>query len=293
MGSEVRVLVIGGSGFTGQRVLAQAPWSWSIAATARSHSSEAVVGSFGAQPLKADLNDMASIRAALAKWTPELVICTASLGFGHAPGLVDALLNTGVPKTVFTSTTGIFTSLNPDSKAVRIEAESAITASELGAAILRPTMIYGRPGDRNMERLLGAARRLPVMPMPGSGRILHQPVHVDDLANAIIAAGRRSLPPRIAINVPGPSPIEFRELLREACRAVGRRGIVIPLPTGAFRAAAVASERLAKAPIVTIEQVERLLEDKSFDASDARDHLGHDPRAFSIGIRDEARALFD
>ena len=71
-------------------------------------------------------------------------------------------------------------------------AERQIRESGLKWTILRPTMIYGAPGDRNLSRLLTAARHacpgLPVrcLPVPGGGRQLQQPVHVADVAGAVL-----------------------------------------------------------------------------------------------------------
>ena len=48
--------------------------------------------------------------------------------------------------------------------------------------IVRPTMIYGTPGDRNMIRLVEWINRWPVLPVFGDSRSLQQPVHVKDVA---------------------------------------------------------------------------------------------------------------
>ncbi|NEP55932.1 MAG: hypothetical protein F6K31_02765 [Symploca sp. SIO2G7] len=45
---------------------------------------------------------------------------------------------------------------------MRQEAEAAIRNSKLDYTILRPTMIYGTPSDRNMVRLLRLIERSPV-----------------------------------------------------------------------------------------------------------------------------------
>src|SRR5205814_7044896 len=89
------------------------------------------------------------------------------------------------------------------STVVRLTAEREVRESGLAWTILRPTMIYGAPGDRNLSRLLvllARARRgrapLPVslplpLPVPGGGRRLQQPVHVADLAEAVLRAVER------------------------------------------------------------------------------------------------------
>ncbi|HAE26076.1 MAG TPA: hypothetical protein DCG58_02860, partial [Hyphomonas adhaerens] len=61
-------------------------------------------------------------------------------------------------------------------------AEKDVLDSAPGWAILRPTMIYGYPGDGNLSKLLQLLAKLPVFPRLGSGRASQQPIHVEDLA---------------------------------------------------------------------------------------------------------------
>jgi nucleoside-diphosphate-sugar epimerase len=57
-------------------------------------------------------------------------------------------------------------------------------AHRLPLRILAPTLIYGQAGplgDRNLSKLRGLLRRLPVLPLPGEGG-LRQPIHCRQLA---------------------------------------------------------------------------------------------------------------
>ena len=75
------------------------------------------------------------------------------------------------------------TTLHPPTKQVRLAAEQQIRGCGLDWTILRPTMIYGAAGDRNLSRLLRLLSRTAVLPVPGNGKCLHQPVHVADVAD--------------------------------------------------------------------------------------------------------------
>ena len=130
----------------------------------------------------------------------DALVNLASLGFGHAPGIVGAAVRAGLDRAVFVSTTAVTTTLPARSKAVRLAAEDEIRGSGLSWTILRPTMIYGAAGDRNLSRLLALLarlRRAPLptacrcLPVPGGGRQLQQPVHVADLAGAVLTAVER------------------------------------------------------------------------------------------------------
>jgi uncharacterized protein YbjT (DUF2867 family) len=221
----------------------------------------------------------------------EALLSVASLGFGHGPGVVEACEREGVRRAVFFSTTAIFASLPTASKGVRLAAEEAIRDSALDWTILRPTMIYGAPGDRNVERLLSYFARHRIFPMAGWGTGLVQPVLVDDLAAAAVAALMEPRAVRRVYSLPGREPVEFRALVREAARAVGRRALLVPLPPIVLLALVRVHEALWARPRIKAEQILRLAEDKDFEWEAARRDLGYDPVGVREGLALEARRL--
>lgn len=288
----MRVHVTGGSGFLGGRVipllLAQ---GHQVSALARSSAAEQRVADLGATPVRGDLDDPGSIDAAFAETAADALVNLASLGFGHAPTIVAAAEDAGLGRAVFVSTTAVFTRLNARSKAVRLEAENAVRASALEWTILRPTMIYGLPGDRNMARLLQFLRKAPVVPLPGGGRGLQQPVHVDDLAGAVVACLDTPSSIGQSYDLPGPEPVALRQVVVAAAAAVGRRAHVVSVPLLPAVALARLHEATSRNPRVRAEQVKRLAEDKVFDVGPAGRDLGFAPRPFDDGIRAEAALL--
>ena len=169
----MRLLVVGGSGFLGGYVLREA-------ARARSPGPGAERGArrprarwtaLGAQPLAGDLDDACRLDEAFAAARCEVLVCLASLGFGHGPAIVAAAEEAGIPRAVFVSTTAVTTTLHPPTKQVRLAAEEQIRGCGLDWTILRPTMIYGAAGDRNLSRLLRLLSRAPVLPVPGTGGV--------------------------------------------------------------------------------------------------------------------------
>jgi nucleoside-diphosphate-sugar epimerase len=293
----VRLVVTGGSGFLGGFVLREAVRrGYEVAALARSPAAAATVRALGARPVPGDLaapGPAAAATLARAFGAGDLLVNLASLGFGDAPAIVTA--------------------------AERAQVRVAVFVSTLTWTILRPTMIYGAPGDRNLSRLLPLLRRAPVLPVPG-GRHLQQPVHVADVAHAVLAAaeligaeligaeligaepiGTELLAPGpgdadakpggVTYDLAGPAPMTFDELLRTAGRAVGSRTRFVPVPLPPVLAAARGYELVSRQPRIRAEQVARLAEDKSFAIEAAARDLGFAPRSFAAGIASEARAL--
>jgi uncharacterized protein YbjT (DUF2867 family) len=290
-GTALRLLVTGGSGFLGGYVLREAARrGHQVQALARSEAAAAAVTALGAVPVRGDLNDPAALADAFREARCDVLVNLASLGFGHAPGIVSAAERAGMPRAVFVSTTAVTTTLTATSRRVRLAAEQQIRTSDLAWTILRPTMIYGDPGDRNLSRLLPVLRRAPVLPVPGGGH-LQQPVHAADAADAVLAAAERPAAAGSSYDVAGPEPLTFTELLRTAARAVASRTRFVPVPLSPVVAVAVGYELLSRNPRIRVEQLRRLAEDKAFAIDDAVRDLGYAPRPFAEGIRAEARAL--
>jgi uncharacterized protein YbjT (DUF2867 family) len=105
-----------------------------------------------------------------------------------------------------------------------------------GWAILRPTMIYGYPGDGNLSRLLKLLARLPVFPRLGSGKASQQPIHVEDLARLAAALVSNEWNAAGLLAVGGPQTLPHQDLIATARQASGHRGIDIPVPLGPIRA---------------------------------------------------------
>jgi uncharacterized protein YbjT (DUF2867 family) len=295
----MRLLVTGGSGFLGRFVLAEAARrGHSCVALARSETAAQAVAAAGALPLAGNLDDPAALAGAFASTDCDALVNLASLGFGHAPAIIAAASTAGLDRAVFVSTTAVTTALPAPSKAARLAAELAIRESGLSWTILRPTMIYGAPGDRNLARLLTLLARagrgwpLPVpVPVPGGGQRLQQPVHVADLAGAVLNAVERPQAARRRYDVAGPEPLTFADLLAEAAAAAGCRVRVVPVPLAPVIAATRRYERHSRQPRIRVEQWQRLAEDKAFSVEDAVRDLDYAPRSFAAGIRGEAGAL--
>ncbi len=66
------------------------------------------------------------------------------------------------------------------------EGQAAVEASAIPHVVLRPSILFG-PGDDFFHRLRFALR-FPIAPLPGGGTARFQPLHVEDLADAIRAA---------------------------------------------------------------------------------------------------------
>src|SRR5258706_3015612 len=173
----MKVAVTGATGFTGRRVVRELiARGLEVVALVRPKDGAAAEHRLEGQPrlrvVEGDMGDAARLRTLLLGCDAYLHV--ASLGFGHASAVVGAVEECGVKRSVFFSSTSIFTRLPAASKSVRAGAEDRVRSLRSDWTVLRPTMIYGDAGDRNLSRLIRFLARWPVVPLPGGGRALIQ-----------------------------------------------------------------------------------------------------------------------
>jgi len=278
------ILLTGATGFLGEFVLrGLIEKGYDVTCFVRETSNLETIKELGAQYVYGELDNQSSICDALKG--KDALINIASLGFGHCPDIIKSCEDMNVKRAVFISTTGIFTKLNPDSKSVRLEAERLIKESRLDYTILRPTMIYGTPKDRNMWRLIKYLKSLRIIPILGDGNYLQQPVYVKDLANVIIKAYENDVSIKKAYNISGAKAITYNEVIDITARALGRKVAKMHIPMQLSYKLLRLYEKIARKPKLKAEQVLRLNENKDFSHEEAELDLGYYPLSFEDGIK--------
>ena len=285
----MKVFVTGGTGFTGTHVLQLlAHKGVSVRCLVRTKSKRGEIPS-SFEVVQGCLEDEAGLLRAMSGM--DILINIASLGFGHAPSIVRCATAAGIQRAVFVSTTSVFTQLNAPSKNIRLSAEKCIEDSGLDYVILRPTMIYGTPEDRNICRLIRYLARFSILPIVGTGTHRMQPIFVGDLANVICEAALGKSGSRKAFNVSGALPLTFNEMVETVAGLLGRKCWKLHMPVRPMVCGLRLSERMRVRLPIKAEQILRLNEDKAFDHGDAVDAFGFRPRTFRAGVYEEIRSL--
>ena len=286
-----RIAVTGATGFSGpfvvrelRRRFPEAP----IRCLVRAGSDRTRLDGLAVEFAVGDLHDADSVLAALGD--ADTLVNVASLGFGWTESLFDAIGRSRVRRGVFVSTTAILTRLPVKSRPVRERGEELVRTSGLEWTIVRPTMIYGTAEDRNIARLIRFVERSPVIPIIAPDA-LQQPVHVADVASAIVACLETPATIGRTYNLSGREPLAFEALVRETVRATGRRRAVVRVPLDPVLSLVRFYNRLASNPRLRVEQVLRLREDKAFDHIAAQQDFGFSPRSFADGVREEVAAM--
>lgn len=143
--------------------------------------------------------------------------------------LVAAAKAAGVRRLLYLSGAGAAPDARRHWFRAKWRAEEAVRGSGLRWTIIRPTWIYG-PGDVSLNRFLGFARRLPLVPMTNRGRQLLAPVLVNDVAR--LAADSLTDPAAAGqvFEIGGPETVTMREIIGRALMAAGMRRPIVAGP---------------------------------------------------------------
>jgi nucleoside-diphosphate-sugar epimerase len=154
------------------------------------------------------------------------------------------------------------------------EAALAAACARHGCAwtVLRPTLVYGAGLDRSLTPIARRALRTRVFPLP-AGRGLRQPVHAQDIAQAVLAALDTPAAAGHILPLGGSERLSAAEMFARVRRSLPAPTVPLPLPAWLLRGARHALPRLAG-------PLDRLEADLVADNAESIRLLGVTPRPF-------------
>lgn len=283
--------VLGATSFVGRRVLAvaaDAGWhvrafSRRMAAVAEGTADAASCGRAAAVEWHVLDGGLASARGPVFHW---LSLCP----LWALASRLDWLESRGVGRLVAVSSTSRFTKIASPDPEERRQAEALATAEQgvlawasrrgVRVTILRPTLVYDGRHDRNVAVIAAFIRRRGWFPILRPATGLRQPLHVDDLAAACVAA--LTTDPRCdAYDLSGGESLTYRDLVTRIFHALGLPPRFVAVPMWAARAGLPLLgllRRVRVSPAVFL----RMNEDLVFDHAPAAHDLGFRPRCFTL-----------
>ena len=134
--------------------------------------------------------------------------------------------------------------------------EQVLAESGVPYAIVRPTFLFGAGRDILANNIAWILRRMPLFVVPGDGRYLVQPIHVDDLARICLQAAHGGS--GVIMDAAGPDTLSFEELVRAIRDAVGRRTPILHAPPAAMAALARALGLVVRDVVLTADEIRGL-----------------------------------
>lgn len=255
---SLRVVVLGGSGFVGRRLVARLlADGHRVCVLSRAAATRERVPA-AAEHRAGDVYDAAFLGEAFAG--ADAVVNLVGIlnergddgrGFRRVyvelgDAVIDAMRATGVRRLLQMSALHAGDGASHYLQA-RGEAEAHVAASGLDWTLLRPSVIAG-PGDGLFCRFAQLLRFAPGLPLGGAG-VRFQPVWVGDVAEAFARAladdatiGRR-------YDLVGPEVMTLGEIVKHTAKTKGWSRFVLPLPGALGRVQAEVGEHLPGKPI--------------------------------------------
>ena len=170
-------------------------------------------------------------------------------------------------------------------------------AEDLGAhlrsisyTVLRAPLLLGPITEGGAALKRNAS--LPKVRMIGGGRNLQQPLHVDDLARAAIAAAHSSVADNRTLDLVGPISLPDREIVERASRLKGRQIQVWSIPKKMALFAVAIRQRIGRGGL-SLDALDVITANTSLDPQPAARELGIHLTGIDEMIRKQLRVTMD
>ena len=227
--------------------------------------------------------DLAANGSGAHSWQEELeecdalVIAHAQIG-GTAPSefvrnnvvaterLLDAALSYRVPYVVSISSSVVNSMAVDDYTETKKAQEALVAASGIKQVVLRPTLMFGWFDRKHIGWLARFMKRVPIFPIPGSGKFLRQPLFAADFCDVIVSSVEREMTG--AYNITGMERIDYIDLIRAVKEATGAKAHIQRVPYGLFWAILRVNSMFDKDPAFTAGQLKALVTPDVFEVID-------------------------
>ncbi|MBO6633460.1 MAG: complex I NDUFA9 subunit family protein [Parvibaculum sp.] len=294
------VTVFGGSGFLGRHIVhALARRGCRVRVAVRRPNDAMFLRPMGVvgqvEPVQANIRDDASVKAALigADAVVNLV------GIMHESGkhtfeavqaegagrIAKAAAEAGIPALVHISAIGADEDSPASYARSKAAGEKAVRAAFPGAAIVRPSIVFG-PEDDFFNRFAAMARFSPALPLIGGGTTKFQPVYVKDVAEGVVRLLERSGTRGKTYEFGGPEVHTFRELMEETLRITARKRLLAPLPVPLAKLMSYVTQFIPNPPLtpdqVRLLGVDNVVSEEAVSEKRTLEGLGVTPTALEL-----------
>lgn len=239
---------------------------------------------------KGDLTDAVFVESLFQRYQFKEIIHIANIRYTEL--IMSLAEKYHVPRVIAVHTTGIYSRYR-SCNALYQEIETRLfnqTFEHTSYVILRPTMIYGNERDHNMQKLIRFLNKAPAFPVFGQGEALMQPVHVEDLGQAIYSVYQRPDIRNAHFDLSGGSVLTYGEIVRFITKQLGRNVFIVKIPYN-MALFLIRLYNLTPKPIISTEQVLRLQEHKSYSHAKAKKEFNYNPRSIEKGLKEEVQLL--
>ena len=178
-----------------------------------------------------------------------------------------AATKAGLPYIVHISSSVVNSMANDFYTESKKAQEKLVLESGIPTCVLRPTLMYGWFDRKHLGWLARFMQKMPIFPIPGSGKYIRQPLYAGDFCNVIISAIDGPRPQEIH-DISGREKIFYIDLIRAVRKAVGAKAVIVKIPYSAFWMLLSIYAFVDRDPPFTTKQLKALVTPDEFDIID-------------------------
>jgi len=293
------VCITGSTGFVGRHIAKElCSRGLKVRCLARASSDLSSLNGLPVEIFRGDITDEASLQPALqgAVSVVHLVAIIRetkgasfeAINLSGTRNLVQAAKRMGVKKLVYMSNLGA----GPDKRFLLLytkwRAEEEVRSSGIDFTILRPSVMFGR-GDGFVCVLADIIKKLPLVPVIGSGRTKFQLISVEDVATCVAESLTNKRTGNQIIPLGGPKYLDYEEIVDLIIERLklGRRKVHLPVSLMHF--VVRTGEKLGLTLPVTSAQLALLTRDNITSLDAVEKVFGFSPMSLGEKIDDIVR----
>lgn len=163
--------------------------------------------------------------------------------------------------------------------------EKIALESGIPCAVLRPTLMFGWFDRKHLGWLARFMAKVPVFPIPGSGRYLRQPLYAGDFCNIIMACLDQRISGQIH-NISGLEKVDYIDLIRTLRNTLGLKTPIVKVPYSLFWSMLKAYALVDRDPPFTTTQLKALVTPDVFEVIDWPKIFGVKPTSLQDALHE-------
>ncbi len=296
---QKKILITGASGFIGSNLVeALVKKGYNVKALVRRTSSSSFLQSLpNVEICYGDMTDKDSLIRATKDTDAVIHLAAATsekrssakesyeVNVTGTADLIDACKKSGVRRLIVISTQSTKREKQGKYGATKQRADELVQQSGLAYTIVKPTLVYGKGAKGLFAKVLALVKKLPAIPVVGSGEYKLQPTYIGDLTAALISILEKKETIGKVYDLAGGTRMAFNEFLQEICSQLQLKKKIIHVPFWLCYAGTKTLSSFTKNPPLTADNILGLVQETSVDLTPAQQDFGYQPISFAEGLQ--------
>lgn len=147
--------------------------------------------------------------------------------------VLEVAIKNKIEYLVHISSSVVESSADDDYTKTKKEQEQMVAQTDIPHCILRPTLMFGWFDRKHLGWLSRFMKKIPVFPIPGSGKYMRQPLYVLDFCNIILSC-LENQPDKNVYNITGKEQIDYIDIIRQIKKSVQSKTLIMRIPYSVF-----------------------------------------------------------